>query len=55
LQRKYKIMTLKIDLPEPYEEMLEELRERGGSDPDADLRQLTMEAIHNGYQEMQDA
>jgi len=32
--------------------MLQELREQGDSDPDADLRQLVEESIHNGYQQM---
>jgi len=45
-------MTLEIELAGPYEKMLQELRERGESDPDADLQQLVEEAIHNGYQEM---
>jgi len=34
--------------------MLQELREGGGSDVDADIQQLVEEAIHNGYQEIQD-
>lgn len=46
-------MTLEIELSEPYEAMLEELRENGQSDPDADLRQLVEDAIHNGYQQSQ--
>ena len=46
-------MTLEIELSEPYEEMLEELRENGQSDPDDDLRELVEEAIHNGYQQLQ--
>lgn len=48
-------MTIEIELSEPYERMLDELRERGDSDPDADLQQLVEEAIHNGYQEVQNA
>ena len=47
-------MTLEIELSEPYQVMLAKLREQGQSDPDADLQQLVEEAIHNGYQEMQD-
>jgi len=46
-------MTLTIELSDPYEAMLEELRENGQSDPDADLRELVEEAIHNGYQQFQ--
>jgi len=46
-------MTITIELSEPYEAMLEELREDGESDPDADLRQLVEDAIHNGYQQSQ--
>jgi hypothetical protein len=46
-------MTLEIELSEPYERMLEELRQNGQSDPDADLRQLVEDAIHNGYQQSQ--
>ena len=45
-------MTLEIELAEPYEKMLQSLRENGESDPDADLQQLVEQAIHNGYQEM---
>jgi hypothetical protein len=46
-------MTLTIELSEPYEAMLEELRKNGQSNPDADLRQLVEDAIHNGYQQSQ--
>jgi hypothetical protein len=43
---------VKIDIPDAYEELLEELREHGDSDPDEDLRQLVMDAIHNGVREL---
>lgn len=45
--------TLSIDLSDPYYRMLEELRETGESDPDADIKQLVEDAIHNGYQQSQ--
>jgi len=44
--------TLQIEIGEPYKEMLEVLREHGDSDPDADLRALVENAIHNGYQQI---
>jgi len=46
---------MEIELSEPYQAMLEELRERGESDPDADIQQLVEDAIHNGYQQMSDS
>lgn len=45
--------TIEIEVGEHYQGMLEELRETGESDPDADLRQLAEDAIHNGYQKSQ--
>jgi hypothetical protein len=44
--------TLQIEIGEPYKEMLEVLRDRGDSDPDADLQMLVEDAIHNGYQQI---
>ena len=46
---------MEINLSGPYQAMLEELRERGESDPDADIQQLVEDAIHNGYQQMPDS
>jgi len=43
-----------VEIGKPYQEMLETLRQNGESDPDADIRQLVEDAIHNGYQQMQD-
>ena len=45
-------MTVNIDIDTPYQEMLSELRERGESDPDADLKRLVESAIHDGYQQL---
>jgi hypothetical protein len=45
-------MTVNIDIDTPYQEMLSELRERGESDPDADLKRLGENAIHDGYQQL---
>lgn len=45
-------MTLEIDIADPYEEMLDELRDRGDSDPDVDIKQLVEWAIHDGYQQL---
>ena len=45
-------MTVEVDLATPYEEMLDELRERGETDPDADLKRLVEGAIHDGYQQL---
>jgi len=42
-----------VEIGKPYEAMLEELRQNGQSDPDADIRQLVEDAIHNGYQQME--
>jgi len=42
-----------VEIGKPYQEMLEELRGRGASDPDEDIKQLVEDAIHNGYQQMQ--
>jgi len=42
-----------VELSPPYQSMLEELRERGASDPDEDIQQLVEDAIHNGYQQME--
>jgi len=44
---------MQVDLSAPYQSMLEELRERGASDPDSDIQQLVEDAIHNGYQQME--
>ena len=46
---------LTIHIGEPYQTMLDELRKRGESDPDADIQQLVEDAIHNGYQQMVDS
>jgi len=46
-------MTLEIELSEPHEAMLEALREDGETDADADIRRLVEDAIHNGYQQLQ--
>jgi len=43
---------MEIELSPPYQSMLEELRERGASNPDDDIQQLVEDAIHNGYQQM---
>ena len=43
---------MNIELSPPYQQMLEELRETGESDPDADIQQLVEDAIHNGYQQI---
>ena len=45
--------TIEITVGDPYARMLDELRDVGESDPDADLRQLVEDAIHNGYQQSQ--
>jgi hypothetical protein len=45
--------TVEIEVGEPYQEMLETLRQHGESDPDEDLRQIVEDAIHNGYQQSQ--
>ena len=45
-------MTVNIDIDPPYQEMLSELRERGESDPDADLKRLVENATHDGYQQL---
>ena len=45
-------MTVNIGIDTPYQEMLSELRERGESDPDADLKRLVEIAIHDGYQQL---
>jgi len=42
-----------VEIGKPYNDMLEELRERGASDPDTDIQQLVEDAIHNGYQQME--
>ena len=44
---------LTINIGEPYHQMLEELRQNGDSNPDADIQQLVEDAIHNGYQQSQ--
>ena len=44
---------LTIHIGEPYQQMLEELRQNGDSNPDADIKQLVEDAIHNGYQQSQ--
>lgn len=44
---------MEVELSEPYQSMLAELRERGASDPDADIQELVEDAIHNGYQQME--
>jgi len=44
--------TIEIEVGTHYKGMLEELREVGESDPDADIRQLVEDAIHNGYQQV---
>jgi len=44
---------MEIELSPPYQSMLEELRERGASNPDDDIQQLVEDAIHNGYQQME--
>jgi len=46
--------TIEIEVGDPYAEMLAALRQVGESNPDADLRQLVEDAIHNGYQQTQD-
>jgi len=46
-------MTLEIPLSEPHQQMLAALRETGASDPDSDLQTLVENAIHNGYQQME--
>jgi hypothetical protein len=43
--------TIEIEVGDPYVRMLSELREVGETDPDADLRRLIEDAIHNGYQQ----
>lgn len=43
---------LTIEIGEPYAEMLEALRAESQSDPDADIRRLVEDAIHNGYQQL---
>jgi len=45
--------TVEIEIAEPYHGMLEKLRQRAESNPDADLRQMVEDAIHNGYQQSQ--
>jgi hypothetical protein len=45
---------MEIDLAEPYQSMLDELRESAESDPDADIRRLVEDAIHSGYQQLPD-
>ena len=45
-------VNIDIDIDTPYQEMLSELRERGESDPDADLKRLVEIAIHDGYQQL---
>jgi len=42
-----------IEIGKPYEAMLEKLRQNGQSDPDADIRKIVEDAIHNGYQQSQ--
>ena len=43
--------TIEIEVSKHHKGMLSELREMGQSDPDADLRKLVEDAIHNGFQQ----
>ena len=45
--------TIEIQVGDHYAKMLATLRDVGESDPEADLRQLVEDAIHNGYQQSQ--
>jgi len=47
-------MSLEVELSEPHEQMLEDLREQHGGEIDVHLRQIVEAEIHESYQQLRE-
>jgi len=47
-------MSLELDLSDPHEQMLEDLRQQHGGEIDVHLRQIVEAEIHESYQQLRE-